>query len=231
MKQQKNVFRGLLVLVIIFVVFSVIAFALPLTMNGVFWLAYLFAVVSIAVQGYALYAGFIKGDNAHSRLYGFPIARIGTVYMVAQLILSLVYMLLGTIIPVWVVIILCVVALALTLIGLIASDAVREEIQRQDTVLKKDVKTMRALQSKVRVIAGQCNDADVAQEVSAFSEALQYSDPVSSDSLADIEDSLAALVDDLEKAVLDADYVAASELCRKASAVLTERNRLCKLNK
>lgn len=54
---------------------------------------------------------------------------------------------------------------------------------------------------------------------------------MSHESLRDIEADLAACVDDLQRAVVDDDRAAALMLEQKARAVLTERNRLCKLNK
>ena len=112
-------------------------------------------------------------------------------------------------------------------IGLIAADTVAEEIQAQDVRLKVNVAFMRDLQSKVNRMAAQCELAELRQ----LSEDIRYSDPVSSDALAEIERDLAAAVDDLQAAVVDGDWQAARTLCRNASALLTERNRLCKLNK
>lgn len=231
MRLQKNSLRALLTLAIIVIVFSIVVFALPLHMNGVFWLSYLFALASVAVQGYAFYTGFSARDTVLSKFYGFPIIRVGAAYMVVQLVLSLIFMALAAIVPIWLVLIVCVVALAGALIGLIAADAMFGEIEQQDTTLKKDVKTMRALQSKARSIASQGAEMDNADELKAFSEAMQYSDPVNAEALTDIEESLTALTDELEKAVLEGDSSAASALCKKATATLTERNRLCKLNK
>ena len=56
------------------------------------------------------------------------------------------------------------------------------------------------------------------------------SDPVSSDSLKDIERELYFYIEELQKAVVEND-ANAIELCKKTKSVLAERNRLCKLNK
>jgi hypothetical protein len=54
---------------------------------------------------------------------------------------------------------------------------------------------------------------------------------VSNEAIAEAEADLAAAVDELQKAYVDGDQDAVAQLCRKASALLAERNRLCKLNK
>ena len=86
---------------------------------------------------------------------------------------------------------------------------------------------MRSLQSKISQIAAQSEDA----AIKALAEEFRYSDPVSSDAIADAETDLAAAVDELQTAYVDGDSEAVAKLCRKASALLAERNRLCKLNK
>ncbi len=228
---NKNVIRGAAVLGIILVVFCVIMFVLPTLMNAIFWLALVFGIISIGIAGYALYAGFVKGDAARSKLYGFPVARVGTVYMVTQLIISLLFAILAKYIPVFVVVIVCIVALAAAAIGVISTEAVREEIEHQDKELKKKVSVMRSLQSKVRMLVSQCDDEIFSKELEKFSDDLKYSDPVSSDAIEDIENNLAELIDEMQKATVEGEFCIASDLCKKASAVLAERNRLCKLNK
>ena len=72
-------------------------------------------------------------------------------------------------------------------------------------------------------------DLCIHQFTDFFSQAL--SDPVSSDALKDIEENLTGLVEELGNAVLDKDYSATRTLCAKASSLLADRNRMCKLNK
>lgn len=228
---KKNEIRSIAILGIIFVAFSAVAFAAPFVKNGAFWLAYIFAVVSIVAQGYAAYTAFVKGDKAKSKLYGFPIARIGTTYMIAQLILSIIFMALAKFVPAWVVIIVGVLALSAAAIGLISTEVMRDEIEHQDVKLKKEVKLMRSLQSKTRFISTQCSNPALTKKLEELSDDLRYSDPVSSESLEVIETELSGLINELERAVVDEDFGSADKLCKQAKSVLAERNHLCKLNK
>ena len=227
---MKNKIRAWIVLAIIFVVYSIIAFALPVVHNATFWLSYLFAAASIAVQVYVLQSAFMKAEGAKSKFYGFPIATVGAVYMAAQLVLSLIMMALATKILVWIPVALYVLLLGAASIGFIAADAVRDEVERQEVQLKKDVTVMRNLQSKVNGIVGLCT-ADVREDVAKLAEELRYSDPVSSEALAEIESELTACAEELRAAAMRGESSAVRELCRKTSAILSERNRLCKLNK
>ena len=227
---SKNKLRFYVAVAIIFVVLTVIAFTLPIAKTATFWTSYVFAVIALAVQIYA-YPKAFEGESVKSKFYGFPIARITTIYLIAQLALSLICMLTGKWVPVWIPLILSVVMLGAAAVGFIAAEGMRDEVERQDVVHKANVGTMRALQSKAVFITSQCEDASTKKALDAFAEALRFSDPVSSDALADVEENLTGLVEELGNAVLDKDYSAAQSLCTKASTLLADRNRMCKLNK
>ena len=204
MKPNKNTTRVCIVLAVVLAVFCVVAFALPFVKNGVFWVSLIMGVVAIAAQLYVMKTAFAKGESARSKFYGWPIARVGVLYLAAQL--------------------------GVAAIGFIATDATRDEIERQDVKLKKDVTAMRDLQSKARAMVGQL-DGDAGKALEELSDKLRYSDPVSSDAVREIEEELAKCLDTLQQAVVDGDRDAVLTLCRKASLTLAERNRVCKLNK
>ena len=224
---KKDTIRGIIALTVVLALYILIAFLIPFIRTATFWVSFVFSLIASFVVAASIYIAYVKNPDAKSRFYGFPIARIGVIYGVVQLIAGFIFMALGVWIPVWVAVLVYAIALGSVAIGLISADAVREEIQRQDVKLKKDVSFMRNLQSKVCQMATQCD----APELKRFAEDIRYSDPVSSDALGDIEQELAAAVEELQAAVVDGDSESVAQLCRKASAVLSERNRLCKLGK
>ncbi len=227
---SKNKTRFLVTLGILLAVFTVIAFVVPFAHKPIFWVSYVFGVLALAVQLYAWPVAF-GGEGARSKFYGFPIARVTTIYLFVQLALSLAFMALGQWVPVWVAVLVYVLLLAAAALGFIAADAVRDEVERQDTVHKADVATMHALQSKAAMIAAQCEDGEVKKALQKLAENFRYSDPVSSEALRDTEANLSALVEELQSAVLEKDSAAAKTLCARVDAALSERNRLCRLSK
>lgn len=227
----KNEKRTCGVLAILFVVFVVITLAVPFVKGGIFWLSFAFGIIAIAVQLYVLKSAFGKDESPRSKFFGFPIARIGFAYMVAQLALSLIFMGIGFICPVWIPVVIYVVLLGGASIGFIAADVTRDEIERQDVVLKAETECMQSLRSIVYPLSGQVTDKDCSKLLQNLAEEFKYSDPVSSDAIKDIEQELSVLVDELQEAVVDADEEAINVLCKKIKISLTERNRLCKLNK
>lgn len=231
MKLNEKEKKGVLVLALLFVVYTLIVLAVPFAKGGMFWLTYLFTAVAFGVQAYVFKLSFEKEAGAKSKFYGFPIARVGVLYLAVQIVLGLVFMALAAVAPVWLALVLYLALLVAAAVGVIATDSIRDEVERQDTQLKKDVATMRALQSKAAALPARCEDATAKASLEKLAEEFRYSDPVSAPALADLETDMAATMEELSAAVTDGDNAAVLALCKKISATLAERNRLCKLNK
>lgn len=224
---KKDTIRAIVVAVVTLVIYNLIAFVIPFAHTAAFWISYGFSLAAFAVVCASIYIAFIKNPDVKSRFYGFPIARIGVLYGGAQLVVSLIVMALAQWTPWWIPTLVYAIGMGATIIGLVSAEAVVDEIQTQDVKLKNNTTMMRTLQSKISQIASQTDDA----AIKALAEEFRYSDPVSNDAIADAEADLAAAVDQLQAAFVDGDNEAMAQLCRKATALLAERNRICKLNK
>lgn len=227
----KNEIRGYIVDAILLIVFSVIAFAAPFAKTGVFWMAYLFGVIAIAYQIYVFKISLDRGEDVKSKFYGFPIARVGVIYLAVQLVLSLIEMCLAAVIPMWVAIIVNVLPIAFALIGCIAAEVMRDEIVRQDIKIKTDVGNMRALQSQTASFVGMCQDAEAKKLLQDLADDFKYSDPVSSEVTKEMETELKFLVNEIQRALVDDDMKSVEGFCVRVKASLAERNRVCKLGK
>ena len=223
--------QTLLIIAIVLIAYLVLAFALPFLKNGVFWMSLIFTVIAIAAQVYVLKIAFDKGEPVKSKFYGFPLARLGLIYAVAQIVVSFIFMALAAVCPPWVCLVVCVLLLAAAAVGLISAELVRDEVERQDVRLKTDVSAMRTLQSLSSSLPAQCADTAAKAELEKLAESFRFSDPVSKPALAESEAELSGMMNELQAAVVDGDAAAVTDLCRRTSARLSERNRLCKLNK
>jgi hypothetical protein len=223
--EKKNL-RLIVAAAVILVLYHLVIFALPFVKCAMFFVSYVFTLIAFGLCGLAIYHAF-KRPDVKSKFYGFPVARIGVLYLAAQLVASLVFMAVATWIFWWIPVLCYAGLLVAGLLGLVSTEVTTEEILRQDAKLKKETGLMRSLQSKVSQIASQTDNV----AIKALAEEFRYSDPVSSEAIADVESDLAAAVDELQAAYIDGDDDATTQLCRKASALLAERNRICKLSK
>ena len=231
MKPQKGKLQTILIVAIVLAAYLLLAFVIPFAKTAVFWLALAFTLAAFGVQLYVLKLSFTKGKDARSKFYGFPIARIGAVYLIVQIILSFLFMAIAKICAAWIAAIVFVLLLAAAAVGVIAADAMRDEVERQDAQLKTDVTAMRALQSRAAALVSRCEDAALKSDAQKLSDAFRYSDPVTNDATKGAEHELSACMDELERAMLEHDSESAKILMKRTAAQLAERNRLCKLNK
>lgn len=228
---KKTSTRWWVVWAVVLAVYNLIIFTVPFPKNAVFFVSWVFTLIAIAAQIYIIRTAFYKGESTTSKFYGFPIAKLGMLYLIAQLTLGLVFTALGAVVPVWAPLILYAVLLGTAAVGFVAADSVRDEVERQDVKLKKDVSCMRALQSKAASMVQLAQDDLIRTALEKFAEDIRFSDPVSSAALEAAEANLSACIDDLQQAVLDNDREAVLSLKKRAEMLLAERNRLCKLEK
>ena len=224
MNQSKNQTRMLVLWCVALGVFHVVILFLPLTRNLLFWLAYAFDVVAIIGQIPIMSLAFKNGQDAKSRFYGFPIARVGLIYLVVQFIAGTVVMLLCEWVPLWLAMILFVCILAFAIVGVIGTDTMRDKVEKIDSETISHTQMMRELSSKVK----QLSEHYTYSQLAKLAEEIRYSDPVSSDALRAVEERLSHSIDALTKALPEGNADLINRLIQNTFSILNERNQLCK---
>ena len=83
---KKNSSKGYILLGILFVLVSVIAFTVPAAKTAAFWISYAFTVIAFAAQIVIWKAALGRAESLKSKFLGFPVVHIGMVYLVVQII-------------------------------------------------------------------------------------------------------------------------------------------------
>ena len=224
MNQSKNQTRIIALLCIALGVFHVIVLFLPHHRNLLFWLAYGFDTMAIIGQLPIMSFAFKDGQDAKSRFYGFPIARVGFIYLVVQFIAGTVVMLLCEWFPLWLAMILFVCILAFAVVGVIGTDTMRDKVEKMDSETISNTQMMRELFLKVK----QLSERYPHSQLSKLAEEIRYSDPVSSEALKEVEERLNRCIRTLTEALADGDADLVNRLINNAFMILAERNQLCK---
>ncbi len=228
---SKNEIRRHIITTVIFAVFSIVSFVAPFTRNAIFWLAYLFGAIAIAAQIYIFRISFADGADVKSRFYGFPIARVGVIYMIVQVVLSLVEMGVSDRFETWVAVIINVLPLAFAVIGIVAADTMREVVEKQETKVVRETANMRALQSTAAALPALSPDPELKKTLETMAEEFRYSDPVSTEETKYPEIQLKQQLGELKEALTGNNTDAARILIVKVMDTLAERNRICKASK
>lgn len=221
---KKNITKGYAILGILFVLISVIAFAAPTVKTAVFWIAYAFTAIAFAAQIAIWKTTFGKEGTLKSKFLGLPVVYIGIVYLIVQIIAFAVFTAVPTL-PAWSAILTCTVVFGISAVCMIAGEAGRNEIERVEAKVKKKVFITKNLQADVELLADVETDTETKAALKQLAEKIRYSDPVSCDELANLENEIADKIATLKSAN---DKVA--ESC-EIVALLSERNSKCKVFK
>lgn len=221
---KKNKSMAYAVLAIAFVLFNVIAFAIPTAKTATFWIAYAFSVVAFALQIVIWKFAFKGADTLKSKFLGIPLISVGITYLIIQIIAFAVFMALPLTAS-WIAIVVCALVLGTSAICLIGTETGREEVNRVEEKVEKKVFYIKALQVDVEMLASTETDADTKAALAKLTEKIRFSDPMSNDVLSDLEAEITAKVKELKTAENKAEIITALD------SLITERNKKAKLLK
>lgn len=233
MKMNRKIPLESVILLIIFILYSILFFAVPFPKTAAAWWSYMFAIVSFVVGNGIVSFVFRKGEDIKSKVYGFPLLRLGVIYVVAQTIFSLTICIVGFlfIVPAWIVIIISVIFVAFTAVGVLFTEVSKNIIEKQEQEIKNQTKTIRFFKYSIEGIVDLCHDEAMKRQISALADELRYSDPVSCDKLEGVEGLILDAIEELRRAVKTEDKILVSEIVDELSQLTKERNRLCKAMK
>ena len=220
----------LIVYAIILVVYILAFCIISLPKIAASYISFAFTIVSIlASLGITAYA--FKDDQAVvSKIYGFPVFRIGYLYVAAQFAFGVISCIVASFVavPYWVALLLSIILLGAAGIGVIATGNTRDAIQNIDNEIERVTKATKIFNHEIATIIDICEDAEVSKELNKLAEELKYSDPVSSEATEETETLLLEEIRILRSFVEADDKENALKQIRKTMNLLAERNRICK---
>ena len=232
MKLEKKQIRGIALFAIILVVYNILAFVIPFPKNGCFWAAWAFGLVAILLQIPILLLAFRNGETVKSKFYGFPIARVGVIYLIAQMIVTVLFFALAFVnCPAWIPVVISVLVLAAGLLGVIATDAARDEIERQEKTVKVNTSFMKTLTVDAQTLLSRAKSEPVKTVCKKVFEAVRYSDPMSADALSDVESRIRTEFDCFTDAVTTDNADAAAASADELLTLIKERSSRCRMEK
>lgn len=219
---KKNSSKGYFILGILFILVGVIAFAVPTAKTAAFWISYAFTVIAFAAQIIIWKAALGRSKSLKSKFLGLPVLHIGIVYLVVQVVALIVFLSIPTL-PIWSAVVACAVIAGVSAVCMIASDVGRSEIDRVSAKVQEKTFYIKQLQADVELLAGAETDTATKSALAQLAEKIRYSDPMSDEQVADIEDRITAKIAELKSSTDK------TEIINELNSLLDERNRKCKL--
>lgn len=219
MKKNKNMAYA--ILGISFILFNIIAFVIPTAKTSTFFIAYAFTVIAFASQIAIWKIAFKETHRLKSKFLGIPLIIVGITYLFIQLISFAVFMVLFFL-PSWIAIVGNALILGVSAICLIGTDFSKKEINKVEEKIEKKVFYIKALQVDVEMLASTETDTDTKSALLKLAEKIRFSDPMSSNALADIEKEIVEKINKLKSTS------SKSNLISQLDNLLTERNKKLK---
>lgn len=221
---SKNRKLSTVILALVFVLFNAIAFVIPTIKTSTVWTAYVFTVVAFAFQLLVWKQAFDKAETLKSKFLGIPVVHVGIVYLVVQLLAFAVFMAVPTL-PTWSAVAVCAFILAASAVCLIAFEPARDEINRVEEKVKAKVFYIQSLQVDVELLAEKEIDTETKTALKNLAEKIRFSDPMSNEALAELEQKISDRVSELKTTTEKQNLISEIEM------LLLERNKKCKILK
>lgn len=230
-KLTSKVKMSALVMAIIFVTYNVVLFSICgfEDHGATFWISYLFMLLAFATLLFSGYIMMKRGMKIRDWLFGYPILKHCTIYIISEFCFSVLFMLLDNMDFPWqITLSVQLILLAVHLVFVISCFMAKETIDEIQTKVKDATTYIRLLQADVEMVAEKATDASVKEAFNKLAEQVRYSDPMSNANLFELEKQISQQVSNADSCLTLNDIEGALQCCNRATLLLVERNKKCK---
>jgi hypothetical protein len=227
--RNKNSIAGLIVWLIVFGVYNLLIFMLVETRTNVFWLSYGFSVFAFVFAASSIYKAF-KNPGAKVVFLGIPLASLSSFYLGAELFASAMFIIFQGV-GVKPALIVQVLLLAVFAIITIVAIRSRDYVETISDNVAGSVFAIRSLQADIELVANRSPDPVLKKKATDLAEAIRYSDPMSSGTVAAIEAKIQSKTTELGQKNGAGDVASAVSLVDELSDLIVERNKKILISK
>lgn len=217
------------------VVFNVITFVAANETVGLaavsssFWVGYAF--ITIAFIGNLICSLiFFKEENKGNVFLNIPIINLAYSALIVSLIVGAVAMAVPQI-PYWIGVIVDVFVLAFYAIAIVKASAAANIVNDVEQKVKAQTFFIKVLTVDADSLMARAKSDEMKAETKKVYEAIRYSDPMSNDALASIENQIQNEFNAFADAVKNNDIDLAKSSVNELITLINDRNRKCKLLK
>ena len=213
---------------LMFALFNVVVFVTPSEVEDEtkftagFWIGYGFSSAAFLGQ---LLCAFIALKQTESKrvFYNIPLVSISYGALITTLVVSGMFMAIPAL-PAWIAAIICSGVLAFSIIAVVKAKAAAEAVSGVDVKLASSTAFIKTLTARANVVMLNTSTPELKAEAKRVYEAIRYSDPMSSEKLAEVENELSEKFAEFEQ---NTTVATANEII----ALVNKRAELCKLLK
>ena len=230
----KATVKTTIIYLIVLLIYNVLFWVIPFKHDSIFIGAYVLGTVAILAQVAVLFLANSGATSLKKKVYAFPIIRMGIIYLVVQLIISVAFAITTTFvegIPTWIIYVISAVILGIFTIFTLLTDTARDEIVKIEDEEERNTVQVKTFRINIDRILRRANDAELLKKLNKLSDIARYSDPVSSEELVEIEEEITEKITEIEYALRINNIESAKFLTEQAINLFEDRNDMCKTYK
>lgn len=229
MKKQKNLILTAIIYAILIAVYNILVFVVFKNHSSVFWMSYCFMMIAFLVQITSMLLSFKRAD-VETVFFGLPLASFSVFYLVAELCVSTIFMIfqkVGTTIPFVIQLLMLAGFLVVAIIAIMA----RDTVQVMSDTVKEKVVQHKAINTDVETLLAGCTDAELKSKLGKLSETIKYSDPMTNEAIADVEQRIQQKLTELRVYCENDEMDEAVKTCSALELLYIERNKKLLISK
>lgn len=224
-----------LIWTIMYVLFNVICFVTSREVvgmskhGGAFWVGYIFISVAFIAQLICTYIA-LKSNDITKLFYNIPIIHISYTTLVFTLIFGVICMAVPNM-PSWVSIVICLLVIGIMVIAVINAKAASDIVEKVDNKIKSQTLLIKSLTVDAESLIAQAKTNDEKVVCKKVYEALRYSDPMSINSLVDIELKIKERFDIFAETIANSKFEETKIVADELVVLIDDRNKKIKVLK
>ena len=216
-------------------VFNTIAFLIPNVFawenkfTGSFWIAY--GAIMIAFLGQLACACIaFRSENAEKLFLNISLVSQSYSALIAMLVVGSVFIVIPSL-PSWIGAVGCSAILAFSILSVMKAAVSIDAVVAVGEKTAINTKAMKTMAAEVAGLVELSSTETIKTKLKKVYEEIRYSDPVSNETLEEIEWKIKVAIAELRDAVNQGDEEKIDQLSQKIVAMIKQRNQLCKLSK
>lgn len=207
----------------VFAIYNILIFLIFNNYNNIFWISYGFMTAALIANIVIILIASKKTD-VEAAFFGIPLLSFSVFHVIAEFFASLVFMIFRASASVKLTIsIQAILFLILVVFGALAILS-RDAVQAIGDNVRTNVANIKGLAVDVQLLEQDCIDAELKGELHKVHEAIRYSDPMTNDTVAQLDEMIRGKVSELKFFCQNSNKAEALEACYKLQAYVRERN-------
>jgi len=223
------------IVAVVFVIFNILFFLIADTagINVTTIISWIFMILGFASFLLFAYLSGKKKGASTLMIMRLTIMEHCIIYLIVDFVLAVFFTILGSFVniyPVWSISIQ-LIAFGVHIIIVLACLMTKTAMEEVEIEVKQKTARIKTFRVDAAMLVEYCTDENAKNDFRKFADAVKYSDPMSCDALAEIEDELEQVIAEMKHLLKAGEVEAAHDKCQIAFNILKERNKKCLMYK